>query len=413
MFEMNSRKYGRQKRDDEIRELYKGMLSSIEMTEGLEDRIVDNRIVYRDRAKDCHSPVPLRFVSRRTFFAIAAMTSLAVGAFFLGRWTNAGARYAIALGVAQGTPGDDGSYLMSPDALGMVPVGISNGMLVLFRLNLCVTGNHITSLIYRIRIPSTEMTERDQISEVEFQEMRSVVDENGDTIRYEAIYDVDDASIGVPTTSFELDANLVPAAGTVESARGNPYLLVVHIPMEEFLSSDPLLELYAEYLSAQSYLEDSQDDPWNKHVAREKLAEAQNRYQQSLGDLYAEKDAFFSWMSSCYCACLELAGHVLSRSWIEVEAIFDDGSRTIRDYLIRPVENFSTAIKHRFEALIETRNIIQSNDGFLYDASGNRIEPYLDGAPFWSFVDGEPLYPSDDERLAVPLYRILDVTIDN
>ena len=128
----------------------------------------------------------------------------------------------------------------------------------------------------------------------------------------------------------------------------------------------------------------------------------------------ADDERFFAWMRQCYRTCLGLAGDMLAGATVEAEvAEFDDGATVTKDYLIRPVEDFGEKIGERFDAVVEARGVERTDEGFLVDASGRRIDMQLDGAPFC--VDGSPTAcpspPPKTSAFREPLYRIVDVTL--
>lgn len=413
--------------DADIRTAYRAMTDSLEVADGLDKRVLARVEEHRDRERpDDTSAARLRAhrpVSRRACLAGFAAAAATVGGLLVPRFlvpqsskTSTTARHAFALdAVTRGDSGQEGEALLSPDTLGMVPVGISNGLLVLFHFNLCVAGEGITRVTYCIHaayddtgsLPASE----EHIPAVEFQEFRTWVDEEAGVARYAMFHDEEDASVGIPTSHLEFDGETALREGGATSPRGNPYLVVVHIPEEKFFSSDPLLELYGAYRSACSTAGREETDPWERHALRARVAAAQGAYQEALGELYADDERFFAWMRQCYRTCLGLAGDMLAGATVEAEVEFDDGATVTKDYLIRPVEDFGEKIGERFDAVVEARGVERTDEGFLVDASGRRIDMQLDGAPFWSIADGLPLSPAEDKRLREPLYRIVDVTL--
>ena len=400
--------------DADIRTAYRAMTDSLEVTDGLDKRVLARVEEHRDRERsDDTSAARLRAhrpVSRRACLAGFAAAAATVGGLLVPRFlvpqsskTSTTARHAFALDAV--TRGDSG----------MVPVGISNGLLVLFHFNLCVAGEGISRVTYCIHaayddtgsLPASE----EHIPAVEFQEFRTWVDEEAGVARYAMFHDEEDASVGIPTSHLEFDEETALREGGATSPRGNPYLVVIHIPEEKFFSSDPLLELYGAYRSACSTAGREETDPWERHALRARVAAAQGAYQEALGELYADDERFFAWMRQCYRTCLGLAGDMLAGATVEAEVEFDDGATVTKDYLIRPVEDFGEKIGERFDAVVEARGVERTDEGFLVDASGRRIDMQLDGAPFWSIADGLPLSPAEDKRLREPLYRIVDVTL--
>ena len=134
--------------DADIRTAYRAMTDSLEVTDGLDKRVLARVEEHRDRERsDDTSAARLRAhrpVSRRACLAGFAAAAATVGGLLVPRFlvpqsskTSTTARHAFALdAVTRGDSGQEGEALLSPDTLGMVPVGIGNGLLVLFHFDL-------------------------------------------------------------------------------------------------------------------------------------------------------------------------------------------------------------------------------------------------------------------------------------
>ena len=109
----------------------------------------------------------------------------------------------------------------------------------------------------------------------------------------------------------------------------------------------------------------------------------------------ATQEDAVEWARERYAYSMVLAARELTKVTLRVQAGFADGSDVEKRYRIGTVENFEEAMGARYDALYELRS---SEPDLSYSC-----------APFYSFVE-EYHDPSEDSRLAVPLFTITDVT---
>ena len=140
-------------------------------------------------------------------------------------------------------------------------------------------------------------------------------------------------------------------------------------------------------------------DAWLRAEVTPREEGEDDELRQAYIDAYAQVSATpadaIAWARKCYIGSMALAAQNLSRTTLQVTATFVDGTTATKRYRIDTVENFEEAMGARYDALYELRS----------------SEPDLSWpiAPFFSFV-GEPHDPSEDPRLAVPLFTITDIT---
>jgi len=244
------------------------------------------------------------------------------------------------------------------------------------------------------------------------------------------------------TSQFTADARQQSAANGVLSPQGNPYMLSICIPADEFYASDPLLELYCAYQTAalecgkiqQEELLATTQPPapaaennsleWTRGITggpvSQRAFEAQGRLLEAQSDLagalFELRDshpaAFYEWVRACYVKHMLLVAQVFSKTTFAVEATFADGSAAVRSYCIDPVGDFESVVGERFDGLFayngytldEAEGVLDPNGKpFAVDRFGN--------LPFWDFAMGEPDPQSPDPRLHQPLFTITDVTV--
>lgn len=390
-----------------------------------------------------------------------------------------------------GTPAPVRAFELDPTARGLVPVGTSGGVCTKFRMNFAVEGADVTSVAYRAvggratyTAAMSGLNAGVAYDTVRFQESRRYVNrfneegfvvENPDPamgadelaaylasdevqrasnayfygdasvsdaeldidyaagiVEYVAALEEDGVTWVAPATSFASAVEQHAAGMDGYSRRGNPYLLVVESPAEEFYASDPVLALYRDYREAfetqlrevaerragdgrfagQTFASDGGDMVDVRDLeGLQRVRDAKAAVEDALAELRRDGDgAFIDWMRSCYRTYLAMTADTLGRATLEVEATSSDGSAALRVYRIDPVEGFDGVVERRFDALLAYNGYqVVPGDG-VFDRTGRRVELGVDSLPFWNFVAGEPDPDDPDPRLHEPLFAITDVT---
>ena len=224
----------------------------------------------------------------------------------------------------------------------------------------------------------------------------------------------------VPSTS-EFEVEVEPGASGCSglSRNGNPYLLHVCIPMDEFYASDPILQLidaydraerdygavYARHIDSVGALFIDQHE--EVRAASQARFDAQSALVSALGELRSSERAFYEWVRACYGTHLRLVARMLEETTLGVEATYLDGSGDLRRYCVRSVADFDTVVANRFDALFTYNGYTLVESEGIYDRNGRPLDlSLLSQLPFWNFVTGEPDPNAPDPRLKVPLFEI-------
>ena len=174
--------------------------------------------------------------------------------------------------------------------------------------------------------------------------------------------------------------------GARQTAYGTEYdALLAGVGNEKFWNQDPVMAAKKAMLDAEC----------SADASEEEVNELTCAYTEAYAQVSATQEDAVAWARGCYVASCAMAARNLSKTTLQVEAAFADGSTLTKRYRISTVDDFEDVMGARYDALYELR----SDEPDLW----YRI------APFYSFTE-EYHRPSEDARLNTPIFTITDIT---
>lgn len=162
-------------------------------------------------------------------------------------------------------------------------------------------------------------------------------------------------------------------------------VLYAAVREDDFWNQDPVMAAKKAWLDSECSSDSTNDEVQQLMAA----------YADAYAQVSATQQDAVAWSRKCWISSAVLAAANLEQTTLQVEAGFADGSTATRCYRIGTVDDFEDVMGGRFDA--------------LYDLHSSEVDLSYRIAPFYYFLN-EYHAPSEDARLAAPLFTITDIT---